>query len=259
MGGIPLNSITTTTTTTTTTTMIITIEEESHVDAILQTWGSSIDVLLSLTTMIDRHHHEGTLQDDATNVNDVIVLLFPSVLPVKTGNQLPGMNLAVKWRRTVHHSDHYHLHRHTWTEMTTFETNGPRTGSDDVDAKKAVAAVRNLVRNLMRAATSIGAGALPRVDRQTILAMMTDIADTVQMIAEGIEAEAVSAEAPIIEERRIVLEAVGVVESGRTVLVMMMMMVIRMSETAMWIATVNLNWGMMFETLGLHMLFAVYQ
>lgn len=145
--------------------------------------------------------------------------------------------------------------------MTTFETNGPRTGSDDVDAKKAVAAVRNIVRNLMRAATSIGAGALPRVDRQTILAMMTDIAGTVQMIAEGIEAEAeaVSAEAPIIEERRIVLEAVGVVESGRTVLVMMMMMVIRMSETAMWIATVNLNWGMMFETLGLHMLFTVYQ
>lgn len=142
--------------------------------------------------------------------------------------------------------------------MTTFETNGPRTGSDDVDAKKAVAAVRNIVRNLMRAATSIGAGALPRVDRQTILAMMTDIADTVQMIAEGIEAEAVSAEAPIIEERRIVLEAVGVVESGRTVLVMMMM-VIRMSETARWIATVNLNWGMMFETLGLHMLFTVYQ
>jgi len=137
--------------------------------------------------------------------------------------------------------------------MTTFETNGPRTGSDDVDAKKAVAAVRNLVRNLMRAAASIGPGA-PRVDRQTIRAMMTDIADIVQMIAEGIEAEAVSAEAPVIEERRIVLGAVGVVESGRTVLVMMM--VIRMNETATWFAKVNLNWGMMFERLGLQMLFA---
>lgn len=83
------------------------------------------------------------------------------------------------------------------------------------------------MKNLMKAAMSIVAGA-PRVDRQTIRAMMTDISDIVQMIAEGIEAAAVSAEAPIIEERLIVLEVVGVIESGRTVLVMMK--VIRMNK-----------------------------
>jgi hypothetical protein len=139
--------------------------------------------------------------------------------------------------------------------MITFERIDPsRAMTEDVDAKRSVVAVMSRVKNLMRAVVTIGIGG-PPADLQMIRPMRIGIAGIGQMIEEGIEAaavvvvEAVSVEATLIEEKRTVLELVGVAESGHTVQVTMS----RTNEGSS--EGINFDWGSMYGKLGEYFLF----